>query len=634
MDLCKDRAKGVHCVLLPLLAGLGAGPRFDRVATCAGDRRGHGFALRRIGAALQPAVGNLHVFRRHARQRRGRVRHGLPDQLLARGRGRLLHGRRDAGDRLRAPRHRGLGEGRVAQFKAHALGRQPQCVGCDLRHDRIGARAEVLRAGAYQRGAVRQQAHHGACARTVGGIGRGGHAQAHQLAVGVHRTRFGVAARPVEALGGIPIAFTQRFTGERQLLLRVGIGVVAQAQRDRVDAELFRQLVQRAFQRKAASSFSRRPHESRGADVQLDQPLAGLLVGAGIEPARDQRRGFKPVFDHRGAGSHIVADCAQRAVLCRGSDQVLLSQGPRAYGAEHLRPVHYQLHRAARLPRRHRGQHHVRPYRALAAEAAAYVWADHANFLHGNAERGRCDLADAGDVLRRVVQRQLAAVPDGDGRVRLHRVVVFHRRGVDRIDHGGGAAQAGVRVAAMAVGRSVLVLVGFACLCAGLRKVQHGVGAPVLHRQAAGGVARLLQSVGHDHGDGLVVVVDGGVLQQVHDVPGRGNVRGGLAALGQVRCIEGCHHQPHARHALTGGGVHRRDLAAGDGAGHHHRMGQALQRMVGGIAGAAGDLWDAVDTVEGGAGHAHAEAPCGRLATCSARSTARCASPTLKALWA
>ena len=77
--------------------------------------------------------------------------------------------------------------------------------------------------------------------------------------------------------------------------------------------------------------------------------------------------------------------------------------------------------------------------------------------------------ARAAHALGGVVEGELRAVPVRHGGVRLHRVVMFDRRGVDGIDMGRAAAQTVIEVAALRVGWAALrfvrrVRVRFRCV--------------------------------------------------------------------------------------------------------------------------------------------------------------------------
>ena len=96
-----------------------------------------------------------------------------------------------------------------------------------------------------------------------------------------------------------------------------------------------------------------------------------------------------------------------------------------AVAGEHLRARVDDLDRALQLAGRHRRQRRVvvRPQRR--SEGPADEGRDDAHVLLGDAEARGQVRAHAVDLLRLVEDRELVALPDGDGRVRLHRVVVL-----------------------------------------------------------------------------------------------------------------------------------------------------------------------------------------------------------------
>ena len=116
---------------------------------------------------------------------------------------------------------------------------------------------------------------------------------------------------------------------------------------------------------------------------------------------------------------------------------------------EHLLSGQREFDRSpAAHPGGHRGEDDVGVDERLGPETAADVRRDHPHLTGIEAEDRRRHERGRGRALGRVVQDQSAAVvattvlaantvptpPDRDGRVRLHRVVVLHRRGVGLVD--------------------------------------------------------------------------------------------------------------------------------------------------------------------------------------------------------
>ena len=161
-----------------------------------------------------------------------------------------------------------------------------------------------------------------------------------------------------------------------------------------------------------------------------------------------------------------------------GERDALLGARAVADRAEHLRARQRDLHGAVRQLRGHRGERDVRPRRALRTEPAADEARDDAHVLGGQAEH-RSELAARADhALRRVVEGEPVALPQRDGGVRLHRVVVLDGRRVHVVDLGRGARERGFGVALVRVGVLAVHL---------RRLVRRCVGEPRLGR--GGGVA-------------------------------------------------------------------------------------------------------------------------------------------------
>ena len=115
-------------------------------------------------------------------------------------------------------------------------------------------------------------------------------------------------------------------------------------------------------------------------------------------------------------------------------------------------------------------------------------------------------------VLRGIVQDQAVPLPLGDRGVRLHRVMMMDRRGVDLVDPHGRLRQSTLDVTPALVARfsRVRVRVGTG------ESAQEVEPRPKPARNAAarrGCLPRLLQCFGNDDRDGLIVIEDLVVLE-------------------------------------------------------------------------------------------------------------------------
>ena len=314
----------------------------------------------------------------------------------------------------------------------------PSVIGGDLRHHRVGAGAEVLRADLHQRGAVGADTHARGRRHAMRRIGAGRHAPADQHIAVAHGTRFVRATRPAERLG--PLADSIRA------------------------APCWRTACSRAdpVRRSCAAGTPADPCFSATASSSIADSSAKLPLGEAGRPhirrqathcvatSRCVTATFGQAYSISVASPTGSAEFAKRrlrhlreavmphrhqmALFVRREAQLLHGARAIAVGGEHLRPRHRELHRLADHLRRHRGERRRRPGVALAAKAAADIGTDHVHIGLLDAEQRGQRLLRAGNALRRCPDGQPVAIPARDRRVRLHRIVMFDRRDVGGID--------------------------------------------------------------------------------------------------------------------------------------------------------------------------------------------------------
>src|SRR5579883_3662866 len=125
-------------------------------------------------------------------------------------------------------------------------------------------------------------------------------------------------------------------------------------------------------------------------------------------------------MNHRGELSRSL--CAERDFLNR--------VWTIAVASEHLCACIDDLDWALEFPSCHRCQRRIIVRAQRRSESAANEGRDHAHVFLGHAEARSQMYAHAIDPLRLVEDRELVALPDRDGRVRLYGVVVFDRDAV------------------------------------------------------------------------------------------------------------------------------------------------------------------------------------------------------------
>ena len=561
-------------------------------AAGAGEDVGIALAALFVVLAMQPPVARDHALVAGAEQGRALVAGGEIGQRADRGRGGVVDRRAGGRGVGGAAGHAGVRQVGAADPQRDRSRVEAEPVGADLRERGPGALSHIVRAELDQAGAVGMQGgargrlHHQR--REAGGA----HAPAHQEPGLVpQRARLQRPRRPAEPLGAARIAVAQLLRGEGLAALRLLLGIVGDAEGQRIHAARFRQFVDRTLQRGAAGRFSRRAHEERRSGIEPDRLVGGAQVGRLVKRMRDPAGRLEEVVERARRGEGVVIDRCEMPVLVGAEAERLPGRRAMPDRAEHLLAPGDQLDRTADQAGGHDAQHLRRPDGALGAEAAAEERAL-------NMDVGGVDAEQAGDPglrhrhpLARRIEEQPVAVPARHHRVRLHRVVVLRRRVVGRLDPAVGVGQTGRHVAAGLVRRAAdadrvrhetlgLVEAGAGRL--------HRIGRTQQQRAFRGGLQRL----GDHHRDRLVGVAHMIVLQQVELVGER--LAGPVGMAGQFRRVGGGHHLDHAGMRACGGEVERLHAAMRDAGDRHHRMQHAGRMIVGGEAGGAGDLERAV----------------------------------------
>ena len=149
----------------------------------------------------------------------------------------------------------------------------------------------------------------------------------------------------------------------------------------------------------------------------------------------------------------------------------------------------------------------------FAAETAAEKGRDYPNIFHFEIEDIGQRMGGQVNGLRGIVHRHAAVlVPNGDGGMRLNRVVVVARRAVNMVDTRFRLRESLVRVADLDFRRFAHDVVGHHSL--GFRAFERNIRrlGVVLHRDQRRGMLRSLQRFGDDYGHGLAVPMHIGVL--------------------------------------------------------------------------------------------------------------------------
>ena len=140
-------------------------------------------------------------------------------------------------------------------------------------------------------------------------VDRRRHTLADQVTPVAHRPRLRLAPVPAEACRAHCEAFAQSARRERSSAVRIGLGVIAQAQLDRIDAGRVRQLIHGAFEGEMALRLHRRPQHDGRVAVHVDDSVARGDAAAGTPQVAAGHSGiFDVVVEYRCRIDAVVAD--------------------------------------------------------------------------------------------------------------------------------------------------------------------------------------------------------------------------------------------------------------------------------------------------------------------------------------
>ena len=128
--------------------------------------------------------------------------------------------------------------------------------GATIRKIKDCAGANIAGACLHKRRAVRVETDEDGSGQTVRWPRRTRRAPADEQPALGHGTRLGLAPRPAKPFGRGCETLIERLAGPRQAAFRIGVGMVAAAQLDRVHAQSVGQLVEGGFQGEDAGGFA------------------------------------------------------------------------------------------------------------------------------------------------------------------------------------------------------------------------------------------------------------------------------------------------------------------------------------------------------------------------------------------
>ncbi len=258
----------------------------------------------------------------------------------------------------RAARDAGVGQVGRAGFEFDLLDVEAERVGGDLGERGPRALAHVVGADLHRAAAVAPQHRTRLGLKHQRREGRGAHAPADQHAgVVAHRPRLKRALRPAEALGAVRIAFAQRLGRERLAGDRFDLGIVREAEGERVHAAGEGCFIDRALQRQRAGGLAGRAHEQRRAGVDAHGLVRGRDRRAGVERVRGVGGRFVEVVEGAGGDLGVMIDRGEPARVVDAEAQFLARGGAMADRAVHVFTAQHQLDRPADQPRRQDAEH-------------------------------------------------------------------------------------------------------------------------------------------------------------------------------------------------------------------------------------------------------------------------------------
>ena len=267
---------------------------------------------------------------------------------------------------------------------------------------------------------------------------------------------------------------------------------------------------------------------------------------------------------------------------------------------EELRARQHQLDRPLEITRSHCGENSVRKREAFASETAADERRDDVYVLEWQIEHRRDVILQTFHPLRRLVNRQLVAVPLRERRVRFHRIVELRRRCVTLVEGHCGSGKMFVDVAAFGLQRRSEKLLGFRALRLRIVNRQQGVTGFVRYANACSRGPRGLVGFSDDDRNLLPVMNDLGVLHR-HQCLSRHNrlheIGFRLREAGRVFVREDLQNAVNLAGCRR---IDRYDFAASNRARHHHRVRNVLDRRVGRILRLARNFQPAVHAIDRG----------------------------------
>ena len=480
------------------------------------------------------------------------------------------------------------GRSELPDAELQSLEFEAEAVRGNLCQRRPGTLAHVLSAELDQTTPVAPQNGPGLALEHDGREDRGAETPTDQEPVLVtHLSRRQRPPRPAKTRRTLRVALPQRLGGERLARDRLDLGVIIQAEFQRVDAGRLRHLIDRAFQCNAAARLSGRAHEHWSSRVQPYRLGGRGDSRAGVERVADLDSGLEEIVEAARGCPHMVVDRRQRAVAVGAEAERLACRRSMADRAVHLFPAQHQLHRP---PDQAGGQdaQHLRPRdHALGAEAATQEGAADQDILRRDPEQPGDPPHCPGQALARRVHQKTVTVPGGDDGVRFHGVVVLGWGLVDRLDPVLRCCQPGVDIAVTHLGRRADADRWWDEAVVAVQPDPRRLRL-IAWRQQHRAFRRRLQRLGDHHRNRLTSVAHPVVLQQVEAEHKGVQLR--IRIQRQRRAVRRGHYLDDAGMGFCCRNIEEAHAAAGDAAHRDGGVQHAGRMVVRRITGLTGDL--------------------------------------------
>ena len=381
--------------------------------------------LHRSATSAHAAVVQAQILRRSVHPQRQRAKDILTRQH---------HRRTRAASPERPARACARREIGIAEPHIDLGDRQPEHFARGLREDGVRPSTNVRHVALDRRAPVCLQPHARLCLdREVAAQARR-HADPDQPLAVAHRARRRHRVRPAEPLGALRIAIEHPPRGERLAAHRIGFGLVAPPQFDRVDPQLLGQLVHRALDPERPDRLARRPH--RTARGQVDAHEVGLEPPrlAPVQRQRPERHRLEKLAIVILRYDALMPHAEDYAVLVGGNPDALRRVRAMMHHIRSLTTGQRDLHRPPDDLRRDRREDRLGTDAGLPAKPAADIRRQHAHLVRIDLQRLGDSLARAADHLVAGAHGELVALPPRGGRMRLQCGGEMHGRRVGPVE--------------------------------------------------------------------------------------------------------------------------------------------------------------------------------------------------------